>query len=142
MKIKVYNSILTFDEKQKTTVALSSDNDKIILPFLEITNPSLIKEEIKYYIKSLFYNAEIKHIETIIVSCIEIQNDFLLNYVKSIDSYNYNQAEDLCLFTSIILNEKFKTQAYYWLPVDFNISVSDRQPINLLIDYVFKNVLS
>lgn len=141
MNVKIFNSILTFDEKQNSTVILSSDNENIILPQFSLTRPSYIKEEIKYFIQSLFYITEIKHIEIIVVSNLEIQNDYLIDYVKSINLYQYNENEDLCIFSSIVLSEKFHT-SLYWLPVSFNINMSDKKPINLLIDYVFKNTLS
>jgi hypothetical protein len=141
MNIKIFNCVLTFDEKQKTTVILSSDNENIILPNFNLIKPSYIKEEIKYFTKSLFYNTEIKLVETIVVSTLEIQNDFLINYIKNIEKYNYDENQDLCIFSSIVLSEKFNT-SLHWLPVDFNVGVSDNKPINLLIDYVFKNTLS
>ncbi len=141
MNIKVFNSILTFDEKQKTSVVLSLDSENILFPHFNVIKPSYVKEEIKYFTKSLFYNDQIKHIETIIVSSLEIQNDFLIDYIKGIESYNYNPDEDLCIFSSIVLGEKLQT-SLYWLPIDFNLNMSDKKPINLLIDYVFKNTLS
>lgn len=140
MNVKIFNSILTFDEKQNSTVILSSDNENIILPQFGLIRPSYLKEEIKYFIQSLFYTTEIKHIETVIVSNLEIQNNYLIDYVKSINLYEYEENKDLCIFSSIVLSEKFRT-SLYWLPVNFKIGMSDKKPINLLIDYVFKNTL-
>jgi hypothetical protein len=141
MKIKVVNAILTFDNKKNTTTLLSTENDKIILPYFEISKPSLVHQEIRYYVKSLFNNTEIKHIETIVVSALEVQNDFVIDYIKDKDIYKYDPDNELYLVSSIVLSEKFLTPLH-WIPFDFSIDLSKREPLSLLIDHVLKYTLS
>ena len=71
MKIRVFNLILTHDIKNNRTVILSTDNNKIVLPTFYIESPKTIHQEIRYLIKNLFDDPDLKYIELINVSFIE-----------------------------------------------------------------------
>ena len=147
MKIKVFSLILTHDINNNKTVILSTNNDKIILPTFDIQNPKTIYQEIRYAIKDLFEDPELKYVELINISFIEIQNDLLINYIKENKEYEYDENQDLCLFIGIVLTEKNKTNLF-WSQIgypsvskDNNLSIVKSSSIDILIDYVIKNIV-
>jgi hypothetical protein len=147
MKIRIFNLILTHDTKNNKTVILSTDNKKTILPAFYIENPKTIHQEIRYLIKNLFDDPDLKYVELINVSFIEIQNELLINYIKDTEEYKYNEDEDLCLFVGVILTEKNKTNLF-WSPIGFpsvsnnsNFSTLESSSTEILIDYVIKNIV-
>jgi hypothetical protein len=147
MKIRVFNLILTHDIKNNRTVILSTDNNKIVLPTFYIESPKTIHQEIRYLIKNLFDDPDLKYIELINVSFIEIQNELLINYIKDTQEYSYDENEDLCLFVGVILTEKNKTNLF-WSPVGYssvsnnnNLSTLQSSSSDILTDYVIKNIV-
>lgn len=142
MKIKIFNFVLTYDQSSSKTVILSTDSDNIILPYFIIENPKSLHQEIRYLTKKLFSDPTVKYIEMIDISFLDVHNEFLIDYVKSIENYDYNENEDLCLFCGIIMNEKHMTHLH-WLPISKNIDTSIKNnTIDLLIDHTIKNIIS
>jgi hypothetical protein len=147
MNIRVFNLILTHDNKNNKTVILSTDNDQTVLPTFYIENPKTIHQEIRYLIKNLFDDPGLKYLELINISFIEIQNELLINYIKEIEQYKYDEDRDLCLFVGVILTEKNKTNLF-WSPIGFpsvsntnNLSTVQSSSIDILTDYVIKNIV-
>lgn len=147
MNIRVFSLILTHDTKNNKTVIASTDNNQTILPTFYIENPKTIHQEIRYTIKNLFDDPNLKYIDLINVSFMEIQNELLINYIKEIKQYNYDEDQDLCLFVGVILTEKNKTNLS-WLPIGFPSISNDNKSsslksscIDVLTDYVIKNIV-
>jgi hypothetical protein len=147
MNIRVFSLVLTHDTKNNKTVILSTDNNKTVLPTFYIDNPKTIHQEIRYTIKNLFDDPGLKYIELINISFMEIQNELLINYIKETEQYKYDEDQDLCLFVGVILTEKNKTNLS-WSPIGFpsvsnndNFATLQSPPIDILTDYVIKNIV-
>jgi hypothetical protein len=140
MIAKVFNVILTYDKVSSRTLVLSSNRDKIILPYFIIEQPSKIRLEIRYLIKSLFKDPKINYVELIQISHLDIQNDLLIDYVESEPSVNYDPDTDLCIYAGIVLTEK-NLSDLYWLPVSALNLKEENNSVDFLIDFTIKNLM-
>lgn len=139
MNVKVFNIIITYDKKSSSTMILSLDKKKIVLPYFNISNPYMIRSEIRYLTKSLFDDPKLSYPELVEVSYLDIQNSFLIEYVESEKKiYEYEQENDLCIYSGIVLSEKNKS-SLFWLPIN-QLKKEKIEPIDVLIDFTIKNL--
>lgn len=147
MIAKVFNFILGYDLKIETSVILSTDQEKIVLPTFTVDKPKLILDEIRYNTKNLFNDQGLKYIELISLSFLEMQNQYLLNYLNDHkEQYSYNEDEDLCVMAGFVMAEKYMTKLH-WLPIPKEIEYkkqdekSSFDTLSLLVDHVIKNMV-
>lgn len=140
-KIYVFNNIITIDDKSNTNWVLSLDQSKIYFPFFEISSPRYIYNETRFNIKNLFKINTIKFIEEIIVSFIDIQNEFLLEYISQLNNSKFNLDQDIFILSSTILTSKTDS-ILYWnkFNYEFNLNKSDIQ--TTIIDYCIQRSIS
>jgi hypothetical protein len=140
VRVKVFNIVITYDKKSSSTVILSTDKKKIILPYFLINNPYMIRSEIRYLTKGLFNDHRLSHPELVEISYLDIQNTVLIDYIESEkENYEYDQEKDLCLYSGIVLSEKNKSN-FFWLPIN-QIQKEKIEPIDILIDFTIKNLM-
>jgi len=140
VRIKVFNIVITYDKKISSTVILSTDKKKIVLPYFLINNPYMIRSEIRYLTKGLFNDNRLSHPELVEISYLDIQNSILIDYIESEkETYQYDQKKDLCLYSGIVLSEKNKSN-FFWLPIN-QIQKEKIEPIDILIDFTIKNLM-
>lgn len=140
MNINVYNSILTFNKQNNTTLVLSTDNSEIVLPHYVAQYAKYFREEILSWTKNLFKDLKSNDVLLIDYSFLEIQNRVLLDYVESIKSYNYNPDNDFCIFVGIIVGSKLDTNLH-WLSLDQTTDIIAQKPIDNLIEYTIKHMI-
>lgn len=130
----VFNSIVTFDEKTKNNYVLSLNNNKIELPFFQITTPRYLYNETRFNIKNLFKSDTIRFIEEIIISFMDVQNELLIEYVSQLNSNIFDTDNDLFILSSVILAEKIET-TLYWNQFDYEINLQKPDIQSSIIDY-------
>lgn len=137
--IYVFNCILTSDHQNKTTSILSSDNTEIILPVFKIDNPRFIYNQIRYDTKNLFVSKK-RIPEEIIVSYIEVENNFLIDYIERVKKYTIDLNKDIVVLSSIILGFKDETNLF-WKKYDFSFDTKNEHPLKALVDYTIQRTL-
>lgn len=140
MNINVYNSILTFNKQNNTTLVLSTNNSEIILPYYVAQYAKYFREEILSWSKNLFRDLKSNDILLIDYSFLEVQNRVLLDYVESIKSYNYNPENDFCVFVGIIVGSKLES-SHHWIPLNQTTDIINQKPIDSLIEYTIKHII-
>lgn len=146
MIAKIFNFILAYDLKAETSTILSTNQEKIVLPTFIIEKPKLILNEIKYNTKNLFNDQNLKYIELISLSFMDIQNQYLIDYIENNqEQYGYKENEDLCIIAGFVMSEKYNTKLH-WLPIPKEIEYkkendkSKLDTLSLLVDHVIKNM--
>lgn len=141
------NCIITADPNSKNIYVLSTREDRVALPYFEISSPKFLYNEIRYNIKSMFDNI-IKFLEEIIISFVDIQNLLVFDLLeKHKDTYHVNLDEDVILLTGLVLHEKMMSDSLYWVPihnvmVPTEISSLDTEDIHLkVVRYVFEKII-
>lgn len=133
-KVYVFNNILTIDTKTETNWVLSSDKYHIHFPVFEILYPRYLYNETRINIKNLFKKDSIQFIEEIMVSFIDIQNEFLLEYIKELKSEIFDLDKDIFLLSSIILTDKIES-TQFWNKFNYEISLTKPDIQTTIIDY-------
>lgn len=133
-KLYVFNNILTVDQDTETNWVLSSDKHHIRFPFFEISSPRYLYNETRIHLKNLFKQDEIKFIEEIIVSFIDIQNPFLMEYISSLESTTFDLDKDLFILCSTILTSKIDS-ILFWNKFDYEINIIKPDIQMSIIDY-------
>lgn len=139
-KLYVFNNILTVDTETETNWVLSSDKYHIYFPFFEITCPRHLYNETRINIKNLFEKDSIKFIEEIIVSFIDIQNEFLLTYIEELKSEIFDLEKDIFLLCSVILANKIET-TQFWNKFNYEINFTKPDIQTTIIDYCLQKSL-
>lgn len=140
-KIYVFNSILTIDERTQTNWILSSDKHHIHFPFFEINHPRHLHNETRINLKNLFKSDTIKFIEEIIISFIDIQNQFLLDYIESLHSNIFNLNNDVFILCSTILTEKIES-SLFWNKFSYEINLTKPDLQTAIIDYCIQRSIA
>lgn len=137
-KIYVFNTLLTSEEN--TNYILSTDKHKIYFPFFEISSPRYLYNETRINIKNLFRTDTIKFIEEIIVSFIDIQNEFLLEYISKLGFTKVDIEQDIFLLSSTILASKVDSELF-WNKFDYQIRLDKPDIQTTIIDYCIQRTI-
>ena len=147
MIAKIFNFIFGYNSKLENTLILSRDKEKIVLPNFPVEKPKLILDEIRYNVKNLFDDKNLKYLELISFSFTEMQNKYLINYLQeNKDLYSYNEDEDLCIMSGFVMSENYKTNLH-WVAIPQQIEFKTKEnqqsldTLDLLIDHVIKNMV-
>jgi hypothetical protein len=140
MKIFITYCILTVDiEKQKSYV-ISTDSKKILLPTMEIAKPKFFHNEMRYNIKKMFADGEIRFLEEILTSKLEFQNQFAMEYLSSNKEYDFDIDRD-CVFLCCSLIEKKIPQTYSWKLFSLEQEKDkENNPVFYILDLAAQNV--
>ena len=133
MKLYTFFNIISSDINKNENYILSTDKNKIVLPYSELTTPRVMINEIKYNIKNMFDTGIIKFIEEVIISYIDIQNDILLEYVESLNNNEFDINNDLFLICGVITNKK-STSKFFWTKFDYSLDEKMKDPVFALLD--------
>jgi len=133
-KLYLFNSILTTDQKTDTNWILSLDKYHIHFPFFEISSPRYLHNEARINIKNLFTKDSIKFIEEIIISFIDIQNPFLIEYIDSLQLPVFDLDKDIFILCSTILTSKIDSRLF-WNKFNYEISFTKPDIQTAIIDY-------
>lgn len=137
--IYVINCILTSDQNSKSTYILSDNQTDIILPFFRIENPRFIYNQIRYDIKNLFVSKQ-RLPEEILVSFIEVENDFLIEYVEKNKQYPIDLNKDIVVLCGIILGFKDDSKLH-WKKYEFNLDTKNSNPLQSIVDHTIQKSL-
>jgi hypothetical protein len=140
MKLYAFFNIISSDINKKENYILSTDKNKIILPYSEISTPRVMMNEIKYNIKNMFDTGIIKFIEEVIISYIDIQNEILLEYVTKLDNNHFDLDKDLFLSCGIIMNKK-STSKLFWTKFEYSLDEKIDNVTFALIDTTIQKSL-
>lgn len=132
------NCIITFDKQiEKTCILSTSNTDKIIFPTFRVLSAKNLDKETKYNIKGLFIDSNIRLLEDVIISTIDIQNELYIDYLKELGLEDYNEDNDIIILNSIILGDKYNTNLF-WRTYDHMIDIQNKDVFGLLIDYILQ----
>ena len=140
-KIYTFNVILTYDQKTQTNYILSSHKDEIYFPFFEISNTRYLFNETRTNIKNLFHLNTIRFIEEIIVSYIDIQNEFLLDYITQLDSKQFNLDNDVFVLCSTILTSRFDS-VLSWNKFNYELNLQKPDIKTAVIDFCIQRSIT
>ena len=104
--IFVTSCILTSDLNTDVSYVLSEQNEKLRLPTFQVVAPRLLMNEIRYNVFHMFEPASFSFMEEIMLSRLEIQNEFLLSYISSLKDNRYDMDQDIFILNGLILSKK------------------------------------
>lgn len=133
-KLYVFNSILTIDQKTETNWILSLDKHHIYFPFFEISSPRYLYNESRINLKNLFSQDKIRFIEEIMISFIDVQNPFLIEYINTLQSPLFDMDKDMFVLCSTILTSKIES-TLFWNKFNYEISFTKPDIQTAIIDY-------
>lgn len=134
------NCIITFDQKAKSICLLStSQKDKIVFPTFKIESAKNINNETRYQVKNLFSDDNVKFVQDIIISTIDIQNELYIQYLNEL-GYNYDENNDIIILNSIVLGDKYNTKLF-WRTYDHMIDIKNKDIFGLLIDQILQKTI-
>ena len=105
-RVFVTSCILTSDLNTDVSYVLSEDNEKLRLPTFQVVAPRLLMNEIRYNVFHMFEPASFSFMEEIILSRLEIQNEFLLSYISNLKDNRYDINQDIFILNGLILSKK------------------------------------
>ena len=105
-RVFVTSCILTSDLNTDVSYVLSEDNEKLRLPTFQVVAPRLLMNEIRYNVFHMFEPASFSFMEEIILSRLEIQNEFLLSYISNLKDNRYDMDQDIFILNGLILSKK------------------------------------
>ena len=105
-RIFVTSCILTSDLNTDVSYVLSEQNEKLRLPTFQVVAPRLLMNEIRYNVFHMFEPASFSFMEEIILSRLEIQNEFLLSYISNLKDNRYDMDQDIFILNGLILSKK------------------------------------
>lgn len=134
------NCIITFDKKLNSICLLStSQKDKIIFPTFKIESAKNILNETRYQIKNLFSDENVKFVQDIIISTIDIQNELYIQYLNEL-GYKYDENNDIIILNSVVLADKYKSRLF-WRTYDHMIDIKSKDVFGLLIDHILQKTI-
>lgn len=131
---------ITADREKATNYVISDISTEIILPIKKIDSARYIHNESRYFIKSLFTKDSYKHIDEIVFNYIDIQNEFLLEYLKKTNNHSIDITQDLLVLYGGII-EKKPTTKKYWQEFEYSPSKFIENPVLAVIDMVIQRSL-
>lgn len=135
------NCILCFDHKTKNTCILSTtEKDKIIFPTFRIESAKYFYNENRYLIKNLFSDENLKLVEDIVVSTIDVQNELYIQYLNELKTNIYDEDHDIVILNVVILAEKYASNLF-WRKYDHVIDIQNKDIFGLLIDYILQRTV-
>lgn len=142
MKLYILSVMFSADPKQEKSFILTSANNDMILPLIEIENPEFFNNEILYKFKSLFIPDSIKASSDCSYSFLDIQNDMSVQYAR--ENYNQVDKDDIIVtYGGILL--KYKCQEdFQWAEYKMNPQhkgYSSDMNLNLLLNYVTQKMI-
>ena len=105
-RVFVTSCILTSDLNTDVSYVLSEENEKLRLPTFQVVAPRLLMNEIRYNVFHMFEPASFSFMEEIILSRLEIQNEFLLSYISNLKDNRYDMDQDIFILNGLILSKK------------------------------------
>ena len=105
-RIFVTSCILTSDLNTDVSYVLSEENEKLRLPTFQVVAPRLLMNEIRYNVFHMFEPASFSFMEEIVLSHLEIQNEFLLSYISNLKDNRYDTDQDIFILNGLILSKK------------------------------------
>ena len=105
-RVFVTSCILTSDLNTDVSYVLSEQNEKLRLPTFQVVAPRLLMNEIRYNVFHMFEPASFSFMEEIILSRLEIQNEFLLSYISNLKDNRYDMDQDIFILNGLILSKK------------------------------------
>ena len=105
-RIFVTSCILTSDLNTDVAYVLSEQNEKLRLPTFQVVAPRLLMNEIRYNVFHMFEPASFSFMEEIMLSRLEIQNEFLLSYISDLKDNRYDMDQDMFILNGLILSKK------------------------------------
>ena len=105
-RVFVTSCILTSDLNTDVSYVLSEQNEKLRLPTFQVVAPRLLMNEIRYNVFHMFEPASFSFMEEIILSRLEIQNEFLLSYISNLKDNRYDMDQDMFILNGLILSKK------------------------------------
>ena len=105
-RIFVTSCILTSDLNTDVAYVLSEQNEKLRLPTFQVVAPRLLMNEIRYNVFHMFAPASFSFMEEIMLSRLEIQNEFLLSYISDLKDNRYDMDQDMFILNGLILSKK------------------------------------
>ena len=105
-RVFVTSCILTSDLNTDVSYVLSEDNEKLRLPTFQVVAPRLLMNEIRYNVFHMFEPASFSFMEEIVLSHLEIQNEFLLSYISNLKDNRYDMDQDIFILNGLILSKK------------------------------------
>lgn len=105
-RVFVTSCILTSDLNTDVSYVLSEQNEKLRLPTFQVVAPRLLMNEIRYNVFHMFEPASFSFMEEIVLSHLEIQNEFLLSYISNLKDNRYDMDQDMFILNGLILSKK------------------------------------
>ena len=105
-RVFVTSCILTSDLNTDVSYVLSEQNEKLRLPTFQVVAPRLLMNEIRYNVFHMFAPASFSFMEEIMLSRLEIQNEFLLSYISDLKDNRYDMDQDMFILNGLILSKK------------------------------------
>ena len=105
-RVFVTSCILTSDLNTDVSYVLSEQNEKLRLPTFQVVAPRLLMNEIRYNVFHMFEPTSFSFMEEIILSRLEIQNEFLLSYISNLKDNRYDMDQDIFILNGLILSKK------------------------------------
>jgi len=140
MKLYTVYCIITADINKKQNYVLSTKENEIELPVVELHNPQTMHNEIRYYAKKMFDDNMIRFIEEVLVSYIDIQSDLVSKYIDTLNKDNsFDIANSLFLLCGIVIEQK-NCKNTYWNKYDFTQNAF-HNPLFSIIDRTIQKSL-
>ena len=105
-RVFVTSCILTSDLNTDVAYVLSEQKDTLRLPTFQVVSPRLLMNEIRYNIFHMFEPASFSFMEEIMLSHLEIQNEFLLSYISNLKDDRYDMDQDMFILNGVILSKQ------------------------------------
>lgn len=140
MKTYVLYSIVSADTKRSENYILSTDKKEILFPIVDIVQPRSLWNEIRYNAKKMFDEESIKFAQEIIVSYSEIQNEFVLDYIESLNNDSLSIDTDIFILCGIIMSKK-DTKSHFWQKIEMSLDKLQRNATYSIIDYTLQKSL-
>ena len=135
-RVFVTSCILTSDLNTDVSYVLSEQNEKLRLPTFQVVAPRLLMNEIRYNVFHMFEPASFSFMEEIILSRLEIQNEFLLSYISNLKDNRYDMDQDIFILNGLILSKK-ETQrntSLCWKSFSYDSPDITDSPIMAILD--------
>ena len=135
-RVFVTSCILTSDLNTDVSYVLSEQNEKLRLPTFQVVAPRLLMNEIRYNVFHMFEPASFSFMEEIVLSHLEIQNEFLLSYISNLKDNRYDMDQDIFILNGLILSKK-ETQrntSLCWKSFSYDSPDITDSPIMAILD--------
>lgn len=130
--------LYTILSAQKGTIQIvSSDPEKIVLPYHQIQHTKFLKQESRYIVRNFFQEFNTLFSENFRYNFMDVQDIDSIDYLQEITDYNPD--EDISILYGGFSELLLLKENLYWLPINFNIESStycENKYLNSIIDNV------